>query len=150
ARRRPPLAMDATDRFRVASMTKSFVATVVLQLVAEGKLRLGDTVERWLPGLVPNGGEITIRELLGHTGGLFNYYDDKRFVRAVVARPGRHWLPRALVAIATRHRPVFPPGEGWSYSNTNYIVLGLVVQAATGGTVAHQLEQRLIRPLGLD
>jgi D-alanyl-D-alanine carboxypeptidase len=149
ARRSPRLAMVATDRFRVASMTKSFVATVVLQLVAEGKLRLDDTVERWLPGLVRGGRGITIRELLDHTSGLFDYYDDERFVKAVVARPGRHWSPRALVAVATRHRPVFPPGEGWAYSNTNYIVLGLVVEAATGTSVAQQLGQRVIRPLGL-
>jgi D-alanyl-D-alanine carboxypeptidase len=149
ARRRPRLAMAATDRFRVASMTKSFVATVVLQLVAEGRLRLDDTVERWLPGLVPGGAEITIRQLLDHTSGIFDYYDDARFVRAVIARPGRHWPPRTLVGIATRHRPVFPPGKGWSYSNTNFVVLGLVVEAATGTAVRQQLEQRVIRPLRL-
>ena len=74
ARRRPRTAMVATDRFRVASITKTFVATVVLQLVAEGKLGLDDPVERWLPGLVPNGRAITIRELLDHTSGLFNYF----------------------------------------------------------------------------
>jgi D-alanyl-D-alanine carboxypeptidase len=149
ARRRPRAAMAATDRFRVASITKSFVATVVLQLAAEGRLTLDDPVERWLPRLVPDGREITIRELLGHTSGLFDYYDDKRFVRTLVAHPGRRWSPRALVAVATRHRLLFPPGESWSYSNTNYVVLGLVAEAATRTSVTQLLQHRLFRPLGL-
>src|SRR5262245_51187576 len=72
-RQRPRIAMGATNRFRVASITKTFVATVVLQLVAERRLRLDDPVERWLPGLVRDGGAITIRQLLGHTSGLFDY-----------------------------------------------------------------------------
>jgi D-alanyl-D-alanine carboxypeptidase len=141
--------MAATDRFRVASITKTFVATVVLQLVAEGKLGLDDPVERWLPGLVPNGSAITIRQLLGHRSGLFDYLDDRAFARAVVAHPGRAWSPRGLVAIATAHRPLHPPGSEWSYSNTNYILLGLVVEAASGTTLSHELQQRLFDPLGL-
>jgi CubicO group peptidase (beta-lactamase class C family) len=76
AERGPKVTLRATDRFRIASLTKSFVATVVLQLVAEGKMRLDDTVEHWLPGLVPNGSAITIRELLNHTSGLYSYSDD--------------------------------------------------------------------------
>ena len=147
ARRRPRTGMAATDRFRVASITKSFVATVVLQLVAEGKLGLDDSVERWLPGLVRR--SITIRELLDHTSGLFNYFDDKAFVRTVVAHPGRIWPPRKLVAIATSHPPLFSPGRDWSYSNTNYILLGLVVETVSGTTLEQQLEQRLFQPLEL-
>jgi D-alanyl-D-alanine carboxypeptidase len=149
ARRHPSVAMEPTDRFRVASITKTFVATIVLQLASEAKLRLADPVERWLPGLVPNGDSITIRELLDHTSGLFDYLDDKAFVRAVAARPGRTWSPRRLVAIATAHRPVFPPGREWSYSNTNYILAGLVVEAVTGTTLDRQLQERLFRPLAL-
>jgi D-alanyl-D-alanine carboxypeptidase len=141
--------MAATDRFQVASITKTFVATVVLQLVAEGKLGLGDAVERWLPGLVPNGRSITIRELLEHTSGLFDYFDDKAFVRAVVAHPGRVWPPRKLVAIATAHPSLFPPGRDWSYSNTNYILLGLVVEAAGGKPLDQQLQRRIFERLGL-
>ena len=149
ARRRPRIAMAATDRFRVASITKTFVATVVLQLVAEGKLGLDDSIDRWLPGLVPNGKAITIRELLDHTSGLYDYFDDSAFARAVVAHPGRIWQPRRLVAIATSHPRLFPPGAGWSYSNTNYILLGLAVEAVTGTTVDHELRGRLFQPLGL-
>jgi D-alanyl-D-alanine carboxypeptidase len=149
ARRRPRIEMSAIDRFRIASITKTFVATVVLQLVAEGKLRLDDPVARWLPGLVPNGGAITIRELLDHTSGLFDYFEDTTFGRAVIARPGRRWQPRRLVAIATAHRPLFLPGAGWAYSNTNYILVGLVVEAVTGATLDQQLRERLFQPLEL-
>ena len=133
----------------MASITKPFVATIVLQLVAEGKLGLDDAVDRRLPGLVPNGGAITLRELLNHTSGFFDYQNDKSWVKAVIAHPGRRWSPRELVAIATSHRPLFPPGKGWSYSNTNYVVLGLVVEAVTGTAIGQQLRERLFRPLGL-
>jgi D-alanyl-D-alanine carboxypeptidase len=149
ARLHPRTAMEATDRFRVASITKTFVAALVLQLDAAGGLSLSDPVERWLPGLVPNGRRITIRELLDHTSGLFDYTDDDAFVRAVIASPGRSWTARRLVAIATSHPPRFAPGRGWWYSNTNYILLGLVVEAATRTPIGVQLERHLFEPLGL-
>jgi D-alanyl-D-alanine carboxypeptidase len=145
----PKVRLQATDRYRVASVTKTFVSTFVLQLAAEGKLSLADPVERWLPGIVPNGGVITLRELLNHTSGLFNYDQDDAWESARIADPGREWSPQELVAIATSHSPTFPPGTSWSYSNTNYILLGLVVQAVTGKTLAQELQDRLIEPLGL-
>ena len=144
---RTPLA--ATDRFRVASITKPFVATVVLQLVAEGKLHLGDAVERWLPGLVPNGGAITLCELLQHRSGLFDYTSDPGFAAAVVAEPDRQWSPYELVAIATARPPLFAPGTAWAYSNTNYVLLGLVVEAVTGTPLEQQLRERIFAPLSL-
>jgi D-alanyl-D-alanine carboxypeptidase len=149
ARRRPRTAMAAGDRFRVASITKTFVATVVLQLVAEQRIGLDDSVERWLPGLVPNGSAITVRRLLDHTSGLSDYETDRRFVKAVLAHPRRAWPPRTLVEIATAHPPLFAPGRGWSYSNTNYILLGLVVEAATGTTIEREVERRVFDPLTL-
>jgi D-alanyl-D-alanine carboxypeptidase len=133
----------------VASITKPFVATVVLELVAEGKLTLDDTVEKWRPGLVPNGGALTIRELLNHTSGLYDFTEDLAWQRATIADPLRVWLPRELVAVATSHPLYFPPGTDWHNSNTNYVVLGLVIEAATGMTVGHQLELRIFGPLGL-
>jgi D-alanyl-D-alanine carboxypeptidase len=147
--RDPSVAMRATDRFRVGSVTKTFVATVVLQLVAEGKLGLDDPVDRRLPGLLPDGGSITIRELLNHTSGLFDYSDDDAWTGQVIAQPDRRWSPRELVAIATSHAPLFAPGTSWRYSNTNYVVLGLVVEAVTGSTLGDQLRSRVFEPLGL-
>jgi D-alanyl-D-alanine carboxypeptidase len=146
---RPRSAMRATDRYRVGSVTKSFVATIVLQLAAEGRLRLSDPVEHWLPGLLPNARAITLRRLLNHTSGLVDYADDKGYFKARVAEPRRVWLPRRLIAIATKHRLLFPPGTDWSYSNTNYVVLGLVVEAVMESTLEEQLRVRLFRPLGL-
>jgi D-alanyl-D-alanine carboxypeptidase len=147
----------ASDRFRIGSVTKSFVATVVLQLVGESRLRLDDTVQQWLPGAVPDGEHITIRQLLNHTSGLYNYTDD--LLRPLVAKPtrqayqqlaARSFTPQALVAMATGHRPLFPPGTRFSYSNTNYILLGLLVEQVTGDRLAGQLQQRILAPLGLD
>ena len=143
-------AMRVGDRFRVGSITKTFVATVALQLVGAGRLRLEDPVDRWLPGLVPNGQHITIRELLNHTSGVFNYTDDPR-VLAPYLQGDRDfvWQPRQLVAIATAHPPLFAPGTSWSYSNTGYILLGLIVEAATGTDLGRQLHRRIFGPLGL-
>jgi D-alanyl-D-alanine carboxypeptidase len=143
--RDPRVKLRATARFRIASVTKPFVATVVLQLVGEEKLALDDSVEHWLPGLVPNGGNITIRELLNHTSGIYNYVDDRGFDETEVADPS----PRQLIAVATSHPPLFEPGRGWSYSNTNYVILGLVVEAVTGTPLEQQLRARLFEPLTL-
>lgn len=149
ARLHPRVRMEATDRYRIASVTKTFVATIVLQLAAEGRLRLGDPVDRWLPGLVPNGRSITLHELLNHTSGLFNYDQDRAWVKSRIVHPGRSWSPQELVAIATSHRPLFPPGTSWSYSSTNYILLGLVIEAVTGTKLERQLHERLFKPLAL-
>jgi D-alanyl-D-alanine carboxypeptidase len=142
----------AGDRFRIGSVTKTFLATVVLQLVGEGKLSLEDTVERWLPGLVPNGREISVRRLLNMTSGLFDYLVDGD---PTVAKPylaGNFtytWRPRELVEIAVSHKPKFAPGAGWSYCNTCYVLLGLIVEAATDHTVGAELRQRIFAPLHL-
>jgi D-alanyl-D-alanine carboxypeptidase len=133
----------AGDRFRVGSVTKSFVATLVLQLVGEGRLGLDDNLERWLPGLVPGGDRITVRQLLHHTSGLYNYTDD------LPERP-RRFRPGELVAIATGRKPLFAPGTQFSYSNTNYILAGMLVERVTGQRLAAQLQHRILQPLGLD
>ena len=146
---KPRTPVRATDRFRVGSITKAFVATVVLQLVGEKKLRLTDTVERWLPGVVPNGERITVRHLLNHTSGLFDYGGDRKWLEAAYRNPMRLWAPREIVAVATTHKPHFAPGAGWSYSNTNYFVVGLIVEAATGRKLESELRRRIFVPLRL-
>jgi D-alanyl-D-alanine carboxypeptidase len=148
ATRRP---LRVTDRYRVGSATKTFVATVVLQLAGEGRLDLSDTVERWLPGQVPNGGAITVRQLLNHTSGLADYApdEDDTFIRRVLADRQRTWAPRELVALGTAQPPLHAPGARWSYSNTGYIVLGLIVEAATGNPLETELRTRLFAPLRL-
>jgi D-alanyl-D-alanine carboxypeptidase len=145
----PRTPLRGVDRYRVASVTKTFVATVVLQLAAEKKRALDDPEERWLPGLVPKGNKITLRQLLSHTSGLFDYDSDAKWQAARLAKPGRIWSPRELVAIATSHRPLFPPGKSWSYSNTNYVLLGLVVEAVTGHSLGVELQRRIFGNLAL-
>ena len=136
--------------YRVGSVTKPFVATVVLQLAAEGRLRLSDTVERWLPGILPYGGQVTIRQLLNHTSGVPDYTLEP-LVRLYTFPHGRFraWTPRELVALVADRPPDFPPGTGWSYSNTGYVLAGLIVKAAAGRTLDQELARRIFRPLGL-
>ncbi|MEY2441139.1 MAG: D-alanyl-D-alanine carboxypeptidase [bacterium] len=145
----------ATDRFRIGSMTKAFVSTVVLQLAAERRLSLHDSVEHWLPGVVPNGAGITIRELLNHTSGLYDYIDLPFYVQ-LLHDPLRTWRPPQLVELAVAHPPLFAPGTSWSYSNTNYILLGMIVartqrlpRALEMAGPALAVYGRVIAPLGL-
>ncbi len=145
----PQRALDVGDEVRVGSITEMFVATIALQLVAEHRLGLEDPVERWLPGQVPNGQSITIRELLNHTSGLYDYVRDpvveQEFSGQQVPAPD----PRGLLALAVAHPPLFPPGTRWAYSNTDYLAVGLVLEKVTGRSVADLLAQRIARPLGL-
>jgi D-alanyl-D-alanine carboxypeptidase len=139
-----------TDRFRVASLTKTFVATVVLQLVGERKVALDDTVERWLPGLFPDGDAITVYQLLNHTSGIYDAQNDPAILAPYLAGDLTHFTPpRTLVEVAAAHELLFPPGSNWSYSNANYFVLGLIVEAATGHTLRFELRHRIFRRLEL-
>jgi len=140
------IRMRADERFRIGSVTKTFVAALVLRLAEDGRLRLDDSVERWLPGLIPGGREITVRHLLSHTAGLFDYVEDPR----VLSDPERRWSPRDLVSLAIAHPPErSPPGRSFAYSSTNYVVLGLIAEEAGGAPLGRQLRERLFRPLGL-
>jgi D-alanyl-D-alanine carboxypeptidase len=139
-----------TDRFRVASLTKTFVATVVLQLVGEGRLALDDTVERWLPGLFPDGDAISVYQLLNHTSGIYDAQNDPAILAPYLAGDLTHFTPpRTLVEVAAAHELLFPPGSNWSYSNANSFVLGLIVEAATGHTIGFELRHRIFHPLEL-
>ncbi|MFF7099930.1 serine hydrolase domain-containing protein [Streptomyces nigra] len=150
---------SADDRYRVGSITKSFVATVLLQLEAEDRLSLDDTVDEWLPGLVRGNGHdgrhITLRQLLNHTSGVYDYTADPGFVRDHFAEDGffEHRYdtrkPRELVAVAMTHEPTFAPGTSWSYSNTNYVLAGLVIEKVTGRPYGKEIDRRIIRPLKL-
>jgi D-alanyl-D-alanine carboxypeptidase len=142
--------MRAGLAYRAGSLTKPFVATVVLQLVAEGRLSLSDTVQRWLPGILPYGDQVTIRQLLSHTSGVPDYTLEP-LVRLYTFPHGRFraWKPRELVALIADQPPDFPPGTAWSYSNTGYILAGLIIQAATGHQLGQELARRIFRPLKL-
>jgi D-alanyl-D-alanine carboxypeptidase len=133
--------------FRAGSVTKTFVATVVLQLVAEGRVRLDAPVSRYLPGLLPDR-RITVRQVLQHTSGLYNYTDDLELTDPEALRH-RGAEPAELVAMALKHPALFPPGTSWSYSNTNYIVAGMLVEQVTGHALGTEIARRITGPLGL-
>jgi D-alanyl-D-alanine carboxypeptidase len=134
------------DRFRAGSVTKTFIAAAILRLVGEGTLSLDDTVERWLPGLVPNGGAITVRRLLNMTSGLFDYLNDgdDTVVKRVLGPAPKPFTPEELVAISTSHPPLFAPGAAWHYCNTCYVLLGLIAQKATGQPIAAVVNTRVL------
>ena len=144
-------------RFRIGSLTKPFVATTVLQLVGEGRLSLDDTVEEWLPGLVRghgnDGGAVTVRQLLQHTSGLPEYllemphlFSEEGFLEHRFDTV----TPRRAVRLAMRNRPDFAPGTSWSYSNTNYVLAAMVVEAVTGRSWRTEVRERILHPLDLD
>ncbi|MFJ9896763.1 serine hydrolase domain-containing protein [Streptomyces sp. NPDC091280] len=142
--------LTADDEFRMGSNTKTMVATVILQLVAEQRLQLTDPVEKWLPGLVPNGSAITLRMLLDHTSGLYNIIPgDPDVLKTFTGQNTRRWPPEELLAAGVRHDPLFPPGTRYSYSNTGYIALGLVAEKVTGQRLSDLIQERIARPLGL-
>lgn len=154
ATREPAHVQDAT---RIGSVTKTFVGTLVLQLVDEGKLSLDAPIGRWLP-TVPDAKQVTIRELLTMTSGIYEYGDDPGFlqqalkhvtVQGSVATNDYHWQPRQLVAFAARHPLYFAPDTGFHYSNTNFIILGMLLEKVTGRTLADLLQARIARPLHL-
>lgn len=141
---------------RLGSTTKTFVATVVLQLVGEGRLSLDQSVEQVLPGVVSGSGNdgrtITIRDLLRHTSGLSDYIHDvfpDPSARTYFADRWRAYRPEELVDLAMGHAPAFPAGAGWAYSNTNYVLAGMIIEKVTGRTWEQQVEDRILRPLGL-
>ncbi|WP_207898205.1 serine hydrolase domain-containing protein [Amycolatopsis pittospori] len=141
--------------FRIASFSKTFLAATMLQLVGEGRLSLEDTVDRWLPGLVTGNGNdgraITVRQLLQHTSGLHDYLSELD----LGTEEGflRHRFDRLsaleAVKLATGKAPEFAPGTDWGYSNTNYVLAGLVTEKVTGRKWETEITERVIRPLGL-
>ncbi|UNO44051.1 beta-lactamase family protein [Streptomyces sp. MST-110588] len=150
------------DHFRAGSLTKTFVATVVLQLVAEHRLSLDEPVARRLPRKALTTGrdasadlsQVTIRELLGHTSGLFNYAQDPRLARQLYGTGlGAHRFdthsPTELLRTALSHPRTAPPGARYAYSNTNYLLLGMVIEQLTGHPYAQEVRRRIVRPLHL-
>ncbi|HET9224116.1 MAG TPA: serine hydrolase domain-containing protein, partial [Roseiflexaceae bacterium] len=141
------VAVAPDTLFSAGSISKLFVATVAMQLVQEGWLALDQTVEHWLPGLVPHGDRIAVRSLMNHTSGLPDYLDEP-FAEEALADPARVWKPGELVGRALERRPAAAPGR-WRYSNTNYVLLGLIVEQVTHNPLAREIHQRIIDPLGL-
>ncbi|MEV8593666.1 serine hydrolase domain-containing protein [Streptomyces sp. NPDC052012] len=143
-------AMATTDRFRIGSVTKVMSATVLLQLVDEGKLTLDSPVDRHLPGLLPDD-RITVRHVLSHGSGLHDYTDDMfaRTVEGFEAVRTKTFTLRQLVGLSLRHPRTTAPGGAYRYSNTNFVVAGMLIRKLTGRSLATEYRDRIIEPLGL-
>jgi len=131
----------------IGSVTKTFVAATVLQLVEEGRIRLDQPLRRYLPDLREIGAEITVAQLLDHTSGLADLFNDTTR-RGLEQDPGRSWV--AADVLATLRDPWYEPGQGWAYANTNYYLLSMLVEAVTGSSLTEQLEARFFGRLHLD
>ena len=147
-------AMKSNDRMPAGSVGKTFAAAAALQLVKEGKIGLDDKIEKYLGKEVwfarlPNAKDITIRQLMNHTSGLVRYEFKDEFTKYLTEHPMKVWTPEERLAYLFDEKPAFEPGKGWDYSDTNYIVLGMIIERVTGKRFYDEAHRRLIKPLKL-
>lgn len=146
----------ATDRVRIASLTKTMVSIVMLQLAEDGEVALDDEIGDLLPGLLPYEEPITVRQLLNHTSGIDDHFYDiypsmkDGSVADVEANRNRRFSPEEIIASVTKRPLLFEPGSSYQYSNTNYYVLGLLAEKLTGESIESTLTERVLEPSGMD
>ncbi len=140
------LRVTRTTPFPVASVSKTFLAALVVELANEGRFGLDDPLVAWLPAAAVDP-KVTIRELLDHTSGLYDFFNNTKIDKALLGCRSCAWTPAQ--ALSYVKKPYFPPGTNWAYSNTNYVLLGQLVESVTGQPYATQLRQRFFDPLGL-
>lgn len=146
--------MKPTDRMPAGSVGKTFAAATALQLIKEGKISLDDKIEKYLGSeewfaRLPNAKEITVRHLMNHTSGLVRYEFKDQFTKDLTANPEKVWKPAELVAYLLGEKAPFEAGKGWDYSDTNYIVLGMIIEKVTGRKFYDEANRRLLKPLKL-
>ncbi len=148
------ISMTPYDKLRIASMTKTYVSVVVLKLCEEGKLNLDDKINKYLPNNIiyniPYAQNITVKQLLGMTSGIKSYTEEDSYNNAVEDNPYRiPWKPYEIVKYIYNAKPNFLPGKGWDYSNTNYILLEMIIENTTGNTLAKEMRRIIHTPLNL-
>lgn len=146
--------MKPTDLMLAGSVGKTYAAAVALQLVKEGKINLDDKIETYLGrekwfARLPNAREITVRQLMNHTSGLARYEFKEQFAKDLTANPDKVWKPEELLAYLFDEKAAFEAGKGWDYSDTNYIVLGMIVERVTGKKYYAEAQSRILKPLKL-
>jgi D-alanyl-D-alanine carboxypeptidase len=151
ADRRDARLMEPDTLIHTSSITKMFTAVMVLQLAQEGVIDLDAPISTWLPDIVPLADRTTVRHLLNHTSGIFDYLEDSEFFIEAYQNPERTYTPSELVDMVDQYGAAFEPGsEGaWKYSSTNYVILGILVEQVTGRTFAEEMRQRIVEPLQL-
>lgn len=143
------ILMNAKMQVWLASVSKSLTAVLTMKLVEEEILTLNDTVENWLPGLIPQGDQMTIKMLLNHSAGIYNVTESVSFWEELYANPSGEWTNHEILQRSVPNTPVFPPGTAFSYSNTGYYLLGMIMEAATGEIVADLFQQKIAEPAQL-
>lgn len=143
--------MKPTDRLLLGSVGKTYVSAVALQLVHERKIALDDPISKYLDEepwfkRLPNAGRITVRQLMTHTSGLVRYELNPKFTADLTANPDKVWTPADRLAYLFDSQPPFAPGEGWEYSDTNYIVLGMIIEKTGGAPYYQRLRQQILAP----
>ncbi len=133
---------------RIGSVTKTFTGTAIMQLAQAGKLSLDDKIQKYMPG-IPNGDRITLRELANMTSGLASYTQSSKFTDVLFAKPQTIWTPQQVAAIGLAESPLYEPGASFNYSNTNTILLGMVIEKVTGKPVAQVFKEQIFDPLKL-
>lgn len=146
--------MTPSDRMLAGSVGKTFAAATALQLIKEGRIGLDDKIEKYLGSepwfsRLPNAKDITVRQLMNHTSGLVRYEFKEQFTKDLTANPEKVWKPAELVAYLLDEKPPFEAGKGWDYSDTNYIVLGMIIEKVTGRKFYDEANRRLLKPLKL-
>ncbi|MCX5194690.1 beta-lactamase family protein [Streptomyces sp. NBC_00249] len=149
------LPFGPQHKVKVGSLTKTFTAAIVMQLAAEGKVDLDASVETYLPGVVQgnsyDGNAITVRRLLNHTSGIHDYLEAKQgnLWDYVVVQQNRTHTLAELASWGLAAPPYFAPGQGWHYSGTNYMLLGMIIEKAGGVPYGQAVRDRIVTPLGL-
>jgi D-alanyl-D-alanine carboxypeptidase len=144
-----------TDLLLAGSIGKTFVAAVMIQLAQESQVNLDERIGRWFKAKpwflhLPNANDITVRMLLNHTSGIAHHPEEEKFLKALAANPDRRWKPEEIVALVLNKKPPFAAGKGFSYSDTNYILAGMVIERVTGATLYSEVTRRFLKPLKLD
>jgi D-alanyl-D-alanine carboxypeptidase len=146
--------MKPTDLMLAGSVGKTYAAAVALQLVKEGKINLDDKIEKYLGrekwfSRLPNASQITVRQLMNHTSGLVRYEFKEQFTKDLTTNPDKTWKPEELLAYLFDEKAAFEAGKGWDYSDTNYIVLGMIIEKVTGKKYYTEAQNRILKPLKL-
>jgi D-alanyl-D-alanine carboxypeptidase len=147
--------LNTSDRLLAGSIGKTFVAALTLLLMQEGKLNLDDKIERWLGtqtwfGQLPNAKDITLRMLLNHSSGIENHVDISSFQKQMFKSASRNIKYEELIGYVLNKKPLFPAGQGYNYADTNYILVGMIIEKATGRTLYELIDERILKPNKLD
>jgi D-alanyl-D-alanine carboxypeptidase len=147
--------LKPTDRMLAGSIGKTYVSAVMLGLVQDGKVNLDSKIERWFGNdpwfsRLPNAKDITLRMLMNHSSGIPEHVLDKKFIAEMRKDPDRIWKPEELISYILDAKPLFPAGEGWSYADTNYILVGMIFERVTKKTVYGEVQRRILKPLKLE